>query len=108
MVDRPVGVSEVPLVDSERHVRFNNGEKQSCTVREGAAMSKFCSWALRACPSSYVALASLLLVYKLGTPGSASQSLMPPAPSPEPCMLSVAFHVISLMPKSIRLNELTK
>lgn len=25
MVDRPVGVCEVPLVDSERHVRFNNG-----------------------------------------------------------------------------------
>ena len=79
----------MPLVDSERHVRFNNGDKQSSTVREGAAVSKFCC---------YVALACVLLVYKLDTPNSASQGLMPPAPSPEPCMLSVTFHVISLMP----------
>lgn len=79
----------MPLVDSERHVRFNNGNKQTGTVREGAAFSKFCC---------YVALACLLLVYKLGDPNSASQGLMPPAPSPEPCMLSVAFHNSFLMP----------
>ena len=88
MIDRSVEVCELPLVDSERHVRFNNGENHSGVIREGAAMSKFCC---------YVALACLLLVYKLDTSNSASQGLMLPAPSPEPCMLSVAFHVVSLM-----------
>ena len=51
VVDRPVEVGEIPLVESERHTRFSRAKSSLNTVKERAMMSKIWSWGIRACLS---------------------------------------------------------